>query len=175
VGLSGIALWIGNQLLKHPLGNKSSITLLFLSMCTISLWGIRNFENERHFPKPSYPGSMDFNHDLVLQDKILFVTSHLPTFLKLNHDPLWTIHSRLLRTDKEDFLNLPKYSKSLTPISLLDLKKENSFYYHFYYSGPHSNIDFDPYTWAQKNNFSITKISEYPIVIKFTQQINNRN
>ena len=175
VGLSVIVVWIGNQLIKQPLGNKCSITLVFLSTCSISLWGVRNFDNERQLINPSYPGSMDFNHDLVLQDNIPFATSHLPTFLKLIHDPTWATRSRLLRTEEKDFHELPKYNKLLTPISLLDLKKENSFYYHFYYSGPHSNIDFDPYTWAQKNNFSVNKICEYPVVIKFTHKNNTKN
>ena len=175
VGFSGIVVWIGNQLIKQPIGKKSSITLVFLSTCSISLWGVRNFDNERQLLKPSYPGSMDFNHDIVSQDKIPFATSHLPTFLKLIHDPSWATRSRLLRTEEKDFHELPKYNKSLTPVSLLDLRNENSFYYHFYYSGPHSRINFDPFTWAQKNNFSVTKISEYPVVIKFIQKNNNRN
>lgn len=175
VGLSGIVVWIGNQLIKKPIGNKCSITLVFLSTCSISLWGVRNFDDQRRLINHSFPGSMDFNHDLILQDKIPLATSHLPTFLKLIHDPTWATRSRLLRTEEKDFHELPKYNKSLTPISLLDLKKEKSFYYHFYYSGPHSNIDFDPYTWAQKNNFSVNKICEYPVVIKFTQKNNARN
>ena len=175
VGLSGIVVWTGNQLIKQPLGNKWSFILVFLSTCSISLWGVRNFDNEHKLIKPSYPGSMDFDHDLILQDKIPFATSHLPTFLKLIHDANWATRSSLLRTEEKDFLELPKYNKSLTPVSLLDLKNEKSFYYHFYYSGPHSIIDFDPFTWAQKNNFSITKICEYPVVIKFTKKNNNRN
>ena len=175
VGLSGMALWVGNHLIKIPIGNKCSITLVFLSICSISLWGVRNFDNERNLIKQSYPGSMDFNHDRILQDNIPFATSHLPTFLKLIHDPTWATRSRLLRTEEKDFHELPKYNKLLTPISLLELKRENSFYYHFYYSGPHSNIDFDPYTWAQKNNFSVNKICEYPVVIKFTHKNNAKN
>ena len=175
VGLSGIVVWIGTQLIKQPIGNKWSFILVFLSTCSISLWGVRNFDNERKLIKPSYPGSMDFNHDLILQDNIPFATSHLPTFLKLIHDPTWATRSRLLRTEEKDFHELPKYNKSLTPVSLLHLEKEKSFYYHFYYSGPHSIIDFDPFTWAPKNNFSVTKICEYPLVIKFSSKLNNKN
>ena len=41
-------------------------------------WGVRNFDDERRLINHSYPGSMDFNHDLILQDKIPFLDPIYP-------------------------------------------------------------------------------------------------
>ena len=112
---------------------------------------------------------------LILQDKIPFATSHLPTFLKLIHDPTWATRSRLLRLKKRIFMNFRNTTNHSLRSHFLDLKKENSFYYHFYYSGPHSNIDFDPYTWAQKNNFSVNKICRIPGSYQIYPENNARN
>ena len=76
--------------------------------------------------------------------------------------------SRLLRTEEKDFRTL-RNTTNHSPDLTFRSKKRKFFYYHFYYSGPHSNIDFDPYTWAQKNNFSVNKINHYPLVIKFNR------
>ena len=112
---------------------------------------------------------MEFDHSIILNEKFPFYTSHIPTFLKLVHDPKWQLQSKLLRTDSCDFTQLPDFNKMLTPSSLEQLENESDFFYHFYYSGPHSNISFNPLKWAKENNYTVTKICDYPQVFRFNR------
>ena len=112
---------------------------------------------------------MEFEYSSFLNSEIPFYTSHLPTFLKMIHHPDWNSQTNLLRTDDVDFIELPKFSKILTPSSLLDLLELKQFIYHYYYSGPHSNIDFKPKKWAFENGFNTTVLNHYPLVIRFNR------
>ena len=132
-------------------------------------WSFRNFSRKVVFVEKYYPGSMEFDHSKIVDSRIPFFTSHFETFLKVIHRTDWKMQTYLLRTDKEDFSELPKFNKMLLPRSKEDLAKLDQFIYHYYYSGPHSNIDFDPKEWADENGYSILEINHYPVVLRFTR------
>ena len=62
-------------------------------------------------------------------------------------------------------MELPKFHKSLTPTTPNELANIDSFFYHSYYSGPHSVIDFNPEEWANENGYQTFMISDYPTVV----------
>ena len=117
-------------------------------------WSVRNFSKKEVSVEKNYPGSMEFDHSKITNPKIPFFTSHLETFLKIIHRSDWGVQSYLLRTDEEDFNELPKFNKMLLPRSKKDLAKLDQFIYHYYYSGPHSDIDFNPMEWAIDNGIA---------------------
>ena len=169
IGIVVFAIWFIFLIRPLILSRKSTISLIIISFILIVAWSIRNFSNKQPTFERNYAGSMDFDHSSVKNSKIPFFTSHLPTFLKIIHDPDWPLKSNLLRTNEADFIELSKFSKIIAPKSKQDLKNLDKFIYHFYYSGPHSNIDFDPKQWANENNYSIFEINHYPLVLQFNR------
>ena len=151
------------------ISQKSSLSLLVISFLLLVTWSNRNFSNKELPVEKNYPGSLEFDHSKINDSRIPFFTSHLETFLKIIHRTDWAMNSYLLRTDAEDFNELPKFNKVLTPRSKKDLAELEQFIYHYYYSGPHSNIDFNPKVWAKENGYNILEINHYPVVLRFTR------
>ena len=79
------------------------------------------------------------------------------------------MQSNLLRTDKNYFNKLPKFNKTITPTSKNELVDLDQFILHFYYTDTHSNIDFNPKEWANENDYSISELNHYPLVLHFTR------
>ena len=169
IGIVAFAIWFISLIRPLTLSRKSTTPLILISFILMIAWSIRNFSNKRPSIERNYPGSMDFDHSTLKDSKIPFFTSHLPTFLKIIHDPDWPLKSNLLRTNEADFIELSKFSKILAPKSKEDLESLDKFIYHFYYSGPHSIIDFDPILWANVNNYTIFEMNHYPLVLQFTR------
>ena len=169
VGIVGIAIWAVTLIRPLTISKNSSLWLLVISFLLLVTWSIRNFSNKELSFEKNYPGSLEFDHSKINDSRIPFFTSHLETFLKIIHRTDWPMNSYLLRTDGDDFIELPKFNKMLTPSSKKDLAKLEQFIYHYYYSGPHSNIDFNPKVWAKENGYSIMEINHYPVVLRFTR------
>lgn len=169
VGVVAFTVWVASKVSHFYSLHNSSTMLLFCSLSLILFWSIRNFGESKDKTVKNFPSSMEFDHSIILNEKFPFYTSHIPTFLKLVHDPKWQLQSKLLRTDSCDFTQLPDFNKMLTPSSLEQLENESDFFYHFYYSGPHSNISFNPLKWAKENNYTVTKICDYPQVFRFNR------
>ena len=169
VGIIGIAIWIVTLIRPLTISQKSSLSLLVISFLLLVTWSNRNFSNKELPVEKNYPGSLEFDHSKINDSRIPFFTSHLETFLKIIHRTDWAMNSYLLRTDAEDFNELPKFNKVLTPRSKKDLAELEQFIYHYYYSGPHSNIDFNPKVWAKENGYNILEINHYPVVLRFTR------
>jgi hypothetical protein len=169
VGIVGTAVWCVNLIRPITYSNKPTISILVISFLLVVTWNIRNFSNKKPTVEKIYPGDMEFDHSEIRDAGIPFFTSHLPSFLKIIHDPNWPLQSNLLRTDETDFIELPKFNKMLTPSSKKGLESLDQFFYHFYYSGPHSNIDFDPKEWADENGYSISELNHYPLVLRFNR------
>lgn len=79
------------------------------------------------------------------------------------------MQSNLLRTYKNDFNGLLKFNKIITPTSKNELVDLDEFIYHFYYSGSHSNTDFNQKEWANENDYSISELNHHPLVLHFTR------
>lgn len=169
IGIVAFGIWIVSLIRPFDFSTKSSSILITISLLLLSTWSIRNIATKKIQFEKNHIGSMDFDQSIIKDMKIPFLTSHLETFLKISHDSNWPVQSFLLRTDKDDFIELPKFNKLLTPISKDELTNLNHFIYHFYYSGPHSLIDFKPNQWADKNDYRISEISQYPLVLRFTR------
>ena len=137
---------------------------LITSFILVAVWCIRNLDTGETNTQNTFPDAMDFNHSLLLENNIPIFTSHIPTFLKTIYDKKWHKKPNLLRSDQRDFVELPKFSKILKPSSIDSLIYNDAFYYHYYYSGSHSNIVFDPWQWANENDYSISIINQYPQV-----------
>ena len=171
IGLVGLALWLSYPLLIFKSKRFTSILVTIVALSAISLWAKRNFESVNKSIPSNDIGALDFNKNRVITEDIPFFTAHFPTFLFLINESNWPINTLLLRTNEEDFDELPKFNKLFTPVSLDNLKDHKSFFYHFYYSGPHSIIDFKPSEWAHENNYVITEINTYPVLLKFDSMI----
>jgi hypothetical protein len=171
IGLVGLALWISYPSLILKSKRFTSLLLSILALSSISLWAKRNFGSVNTSLPSNDIGALDFDKNRFITEDIPFFTSHFPTFLSLINESNWQINTFLLRTNEQDFDELPKFNKLFTPVSLENLKDHESFFYHFYYSGPHSNIDFITSKWARENNYVITEIQTYPVLLKFDSKI----
>lgn len=169
IGIVAFAIWFIFLIRPLTFSRKLTTSLFTLSSILIFAWSIRNFANKEQAFEKNYPGSMEFNHSKIEDSRIPFFTSHLETFLKIIHNPNWSIQSNLLRTDINDFNELPKFNKIFTPTSKNELVNLDQFIYHFYYSGEHSIIDFNPEQWANENDYSISELNHYPLVLHFTR------
>jgi hypothetical protein len=169
VGIVAFAIWLIFLVRPLTLSHKSTTSFFIISLSLLIAWNIRNFSNIKPNVEKHYLGSMEFDHSEITNSSIPFFTSHLPSFLKIIHDSDWPLKSKLLRTDEIDFVELPKFSKILIPSTKEDLENLDQFIYHFYYSGPHSNIDFNPKDWADKNDYSISELNHYPLVLRFNR------
>lgn len=169
VGIASIFVWLSITFIPLPSVKFSNTFTFVFSVLLIATWSLRNFHQNDNTNSNFYTGSMEFEYSSLLNSEIPFYTSHLPTFLKMIHHPDWNSQTNLLRTDDVDFIELPKFSKILSPSSLLDLLELKQFIYHYYYSGPHSNIDFKPKKWAFENGFNTTVLNHYPLVIRFNR------
>jgi hypothetical protein len=173
--ICAVMVWLSVRIMPTILNRKSKTIILVVSLVSTFSWAKRNIWDEKPLNVPLYAGSMDFDHKQVLDENLPFYTNHLPTFLRILHDPIWVNQSFLLRTNKEDFTQLPRFNKAMTPASVNDLKNHKTFIYHFYFSGSHSLIDFEPENWAKKNNYQIKKLCEYPTVIRFSQNLSKED
>jgi len=169
VGIVALAVYCVVLIRTLTFSKKSTISLFVISFLLIMAWSFRNFPQKETSFEKYYTGPMEFDHSKIVDSRIPFFTSHFETFLKVIHRTDWKMQTYLLRTDKEDFSELPKFNKMLLPRSKEDLAKLDQFIYHYYYSGPHSNIDFDPKEWADENGYSILEINHYPVVLRFTR------
>jgi len=169
VGIVAFAIWLIFLVRPLTLSRKLTTSLFIISLSLLIAWNVRNFSDKKPIFEKKYPGSLEFDHSEIRDSGIPFFTSHLPSYLKIIHDPNWPLQSNLLRTDETDFIELPKFSKMLTPSIKKDLESLDQFLYHFYYSGPHSNIDFDPKEWADENGYSISELNHYPLVLRFNR------
>ena len=168
-GIVAFAIWLIFLVRPLTLSRKSTTSLFIISISLLIAWNIRNFSDKKPTVEKNYPGSLEFDHSEIRDSGIPFFTSHLPSYLKIIHDPNWPLQSNLLRTDEIDFIELPKFSKILSPSTKKDLENLDQFIYHFYYSGPHSNIDFDPKEWADENGYNISELNHYPLVLRFNR------
>jgi len=169
VGIVSFAIWLIFLVRPLTLSRKLTTSLFLISLSLLIAWSVRNFSNRQRTFEKNYPLSMDFEYSKITDSEIPFFTSHLPSFLKIIHDPNWPLQSNLLRTDETDFIELPKFSKMLSLSTKKDLENLDQFIYHFYYSGPHSNIDFDPKEWADENGYNISELNHYPLVLRFNR------
>lgn len=169
IGIVALAIWFIFLFRPLTLSRNSTISLIIISFILMMAWGVRNFSKKEVSVEKNYPGSMEFDHSKITNSKIPFFTSHLETFLKIIHRSDWGVQSYLLRTDIDDFNELPKFNKMLLPRSKKDLAKLDQFIYHYYYSGPHSDIDFNPMEWAIENGYSFSEINHYPLVLRFNR------
>lgn len=169
IGIVALAIWFIFLFRPLTFSRNSTISLIIMSFILMMAWSFRNFSGKVVFVEKYYPGSMEFDHSKIIDSRIPFFTSHLETFLKVIHRTDWKMQTYLLRTDEEDFNELLKFNKILKPSSKKDLAKLDQFIYHYYYSGPHSDIDFNPVEWASENGYSISEINHYPVVLRFTR------
>ena len=169
VGIVALAVYCVVLIRTLTFSKKSTISLLVISFLLIMAWSFRNFPQKETSFEKHYTGPMEFDHSKIVDSRIPFFTSHLETFLKVIHRTDWKMQTFLLRTDEEDFNELPKFNKILIPSSKKDLAKLDQFIYHYYYSGPHSDIDFNPMEWAIENGYSISEINHYPLVLRFNR------
>jgi hypothetical protein len=169
IGIVALAIWFIFLFRPLTFSRNLTISLIIMSFILMMAWSFRNFSRKVVFVEKNYPGSMEFDHSKIANSKIPFFTSHLETFLKIIHRSDWGVQSYLLRTDIDDFNELPKFNKMLLPRSKKDLVKLDQFIYHYYYSGPHSDIDFNPMEWASENGYSISEINHYPLILRFNR------
>ena len=165
IGMLCCTIYLITNFISIEINTRNKVTLLFLSYALIYTWTFRNFSGNHQQEKAFYPNSLEFEKKRITESKDTFVTSHLPTFLKLIYSHELENHVQFVRTNKQDLLELPKFHKCLTPKTPKDLAKIDSFFYHSYYSGPSSIIDFNPEKWAEQNGYHITEISNYPVVV----------
>lgn len=169
IGLVTYACYVGTRFIPINHHKFNRVALSVISYALIITWTSRNFGG-KYVDKPFYPTCLEFDKAKLLQTNAPFITSHLPTYLKVIHNKKWSNPPSLLRTKKEDVVELPKFHKSLTPTTPKQLAKLDSFFYHFYYSGAYSEIDFNPQNWAKKHGYQASEISGYPLVIHFNRK-----
>jgi hypothetical protein len=168
IAIIGLALWFCTRVHQSKMHRKYKLGLFILCIVFTLSWATRNFDFEPVAKKSqTYTPDMEFEHSKILLSSAPFYTSHFPTFLKNLHNPTWSQKTFFLRTDREEFEELQNFHVSLSPSSLSDLENLNEFFYHFYFSGPHSLIDFNPETWSKAHGFETETISQYPLVVRF--------
>lgn len=160
IGLIGFFVSIYNyENIKKCFNNVN----IYLTMCIFftSMWTYRNFSTEffNSFKELKLPAGLN-NYVLneIKSSEHPIVTNQLSTFLYLKRN---NTHNDIyfLRTNEDEILNFPNFSKELKPLTLNNLNKLNSFYYHFFKIGEYDIINFSPDIWANDNNFNCEKLS----------------